>query len=145
MAIADGHIGSVDDPVTRYLPELAERDPRFSRIALRHLLTMSSGLRTEDAYYDLDVRAVALEDTEIAGPPGEEFLYNNVNPQLLGLVIERATRRSVSAYLEEKLWGPLGMEADGSWSLDSEKSGFDVMQAGLNGQASDFAKFGALT
>jgi hypothetical protein len=53
IAIAQGRIGSVDDPVTRYLPELARRDPRFGRITLRHLLTMSSGLADLDPYYDL--------------------------------------------------------------------------------------------
>jgi hypothetical protein len=144
IAIAEGHIRTVEDPVTAYLPELAERDPRFSRITLRHLLTMSSGLREQDPYYDLDLRAVVQEDTEVVEPPGQEFAYNNVVPQLVGLVLERATGRSVSAYLEEKLWGPLGMDADGSWSMDSDESGFELMQAGLNGRAIDFAKFGAL-
>jgi hypothetical protein len=122
IAIAQGRIGSVDDPVTRYLPELADRDPRFGTITLRHLLTMSSGLADLDPYYDLDLRAVALRDTRIAGPAGRRFPYNNVNPVLLGMVLERATGRTVSAYLSERLWGPLGMEADGSWSLDSRRS-----------------------
>ncbi len=144
IAVEEGHINSLDDPVTAYLPELAERDGRFARITLRHLLSMSSGLGDLDPYYSVDMRAVALHDTEVDGPPGERFSYNNVNAVLLGLVIERATGRSVSAYLEDTLWGPLGMEADGSWSLDSEASGFELMQAGLNGRAIDFAKFGAL-
>jgi CubicO group peptidase (beta-lactamase class C family) len=68
------------------------------------------------------LRAVALRDTRIAGPAGRRFHYNNVNPVLLGMVLERATGRTVSAYLSERLWGPLGMEADGSWSLDSRRS-----------------------
>jgi CubicO group peptidase (beta-lactamase class C family) len=144
IAIAQGRIGSVDDPVTRYLPELADRDPRFGTITLRHLLTMSSGLADLDPYYDLDLRAVALRDTRIAGPAGRRFHYNNVNPVLLGMVLERATGRTVSTYLSERLWGPLGMEADGSWSLDSRRSGLELLQAGLNGRAVDFAKLGAL-
>jgi beta-lactamase family protein len=128
IAIAQGRIGSVDDPVTRYLPELADRDPRFGTITLRHLLTMSSGLADLDPYYDLDLRAVALRDTRIAGPAGRRFHYNNVNPILLGMVLERVSGRTVSAYLSERLWGPLGMEADGSWSLDSRRSGLELLR-----------------
>ncbi|MEV2268820.1 serine hydrolase domain-containing protein [Nonomuraea africana] len=144
IALADGHLGSVDDPVTKYLPELAVRDARFGRVTLRHLLTMASGLADLDPYYDPDLRAVALRDTEVVEAPGRRFHYNNINPVLLGLVLERATGRPVSAYLEQKLWGPLGMEADGSWSTDSERSRFEQMQTGLNARAVDFAKFGAL-
>jgi CubicO group peptidase (beta-lactamase class C family) len=144
IAIAQGRIGSVDDPVTRYLPELARRDPRFGRISLRHLLTMSSGLADLAPYYQLDLRAMALRDTRIAGPAGRRFHYNNVNPVLLGMVLERTTGTSVSTYLADQLWGPLGMEADGFWSLDGRRSGLELLQAGLNGRAIDFAKLGAL-
>ena len=144
VPVAQGRIGSIDDPVTRYLPELARRDPRFGRITLRHLLTMSSGLADLDPYYDLDLRTVALRDTRIAGPAGRRFHYNNINPILLGMVLERTTGESVSTYLAKQLWGPLGMEADGSWSLDSRRSGLELLQAGLNGRAIDFAKLGAL-
>jgi hypothetical protein len=66
---------------------------------------------------------------------------------LAGIAIAQgriATGRTVSAYLSERLWGPLGMEADGSWSLDSRRSGLELLQAGLNGRAIDFAKLGAL-
>ncbi len=153
FAIADGYIGSVEDPITDYLPELLTKDPRFAQITLRHLLTMSSGIHYEEqglpwsddasTYYAPDLREVALS-CEIAGPPGQEFLYNNFHPLLLGLILERATGQSVSAYLEEKIWRPLGMEASGSWSLDSEASGFEKMESGINGQALDFAKFARL-
>jgi len=115
---------------------------------------MSSGLRYEEppvpwndgaiTYYDPDLRDAALNDTEVVREPGEEFLYNNYNPLLVGLVLERATGRSVSEYLETKLWQPLGMEADGSWSLDSTGESFEKMESGINGLPIDFAKFGAL-
>jgi CubicO group peptidase (beta-lactamase class C family) len=154
IAVGEGAIGSVDDPITRYVPELAERDPRFGEITLRHLLNMTSGLRYEETggpwgddtatYYAPDLRSLALEGTEIVEPPGRRFHYNNYNPLLAGLALERATGTPVATYLERKLWRPLGMEADGSWSLDSRRSGFEKMESGVNARAADFARFGLL-
>ncbi|MET9340418.1 serine hydrolase domain-containing protein [Nonomuraea sp. NPDC003804] len=140
IALDEGLIGSLDDPVTTYLPELAVRGAAFGPITLRHLLTMSSGLAHQNPYYDLDLRVAALEETEIAEPPGRRFHYNNINTVLLGLVLERVTGGPVSAYLERKLWGPLGMEADSLWSMDGERSAVERMQAGINARAVDFAK-----
>ena len=154
IAIGEGRIGSVDDPVTRYVPELLRRDRRFARVTLRHLLTMRSGLRYQEGgtpwsddtatYYAPDLRKLALEGTEIVEAPGLRFHYNNFNPLLVGLALERAVAMPVATYLAARLWRPLGMEADGSWSLDSERSGFEKMESGLNGRAVDFAKFGLL-
>jgi CubicO group peptidase (beta-lactamase class C family) len=156
IAIDEGSIGSVTDPLTDYLPELAERDPRFEQIALRDLLTMSSGIRYEeqslplpwgddvDTYYGTDLRDLALSATQIVRPPGQEWLYNNYHPLLLGLVLERATGMSVSDYMATRLWQPLGAEADASWNLDSESSGFEKLESGLNATPVDFARFGQL-
>jgi CubicO group peptidase (beta-lactamase class C family) len=156
IAIDEGLIGSVEDPVTDYLPELAERDPRFERITLRHLLTMSSGLRYWDTdlpwpwaddtftYYGTNLREIALERTEVETAPGEVWLYNNYNPLLLGLVVERATGMSVSEYMADALWRPLGAERDATWSLDSEHSRFEKMESGLNATAADYARYGLL-
>ena len=153
IAISEEYIDSVEDPITAYVPELLERDPRYQDITLRQLLTMSSGIRYEEyslpwsddttTYYAPDLRAVAIS-SPITGEPGQEFHYNNFHPLLLGLVLERTTGRPVAQYLEERIWKPLGMEAPGSWSLDSEQSGFEKMESGINGRAIDFAKFGRL-
>ena len=153
IAIDEGFIDSIDDPVTKYIPELEERDERFSQITIRHLLTMSSGIKfvksftpwSDDAitYYAIDLRATALNCT-IIEEPGQTFLYNDYNPILLGIILERVTGQSVSKYLEQKIWQPLGMEAPGSWSLDSNQSSFEKMSSGINGRAIDFAKFGRL-
>lgn len=153
IAIAEGYIDSVEDPITQYVPELLEKDPRYRNITLRHLLSMSSGINydehglpwSDDAatYYAPDMRALAIS-SPIEGEPGQEFHYNNFHPLLLGLVLERTTGRPVAQYLEEKIWKPLGMEAPGSWSLDSQRSGFEKMESGINGRAIDFAKFGRL-
>jgi CubicO group peptidase (beta-lactamase class C family) len=154
IAVDRGAIGSIDDPITRYLPELAERDRRFERIRIRDLLTMSSGIRYEEkgmpwshdalTYYGTDLRDLALTHTEIERPPGERWLYNNFHPLLLGLILERATEQRVSDFAGEHLWQPLGAEADASWSLDSEDSGFEKMESGINARARDFARFGQL-
>jgi CubicO group peptidase (beta-lactamase class C family) len=156
IAIDEGLIAGVDEPVTNYIPELAERDPRFERVTLRHLLTMTSGLRYEEqslplpwgddvnTYYGTDLRDLALSATEIVGPPGGAWLYNNYNPLLLGLVLERAAGMSVSDYMATRLWQPLGAEADASWSMDSEDSGFEKMESGLNATPVDYARFGQL-
>ena len=153
-AIADGLVAGLDDPVTRYIPELLRRDARFARITLGHLLSMSSGLRYvetgtpwgDDAatYYAPDLRALGLQGTEIVEPPGRRFHYNNFNPMLIGMVLERATGKPVSVYLSEKLWKPLGAEADATWSLDSARSGFEKMESGINARAIDFVKLGSV-
>jgi CubicO group peptidase (beta-lactamase class C family) len=155
IAIDEGLVGSVDDPVTQYVPELAARDPRFRQITLRHLLTMSSGIRYQEGgfpslgddtytYYGVDLRDIALNRTRIAVPPGAAWQYNNFNPLLLGLVLERATKTSVSDFMATRLWQPLGAEADATWSMDSKRSGFEKLESGINARAVDYARFGLL-
>jgi CubicO group peptidase (beta-lactamase class C family) len=154
IAVAEGAIRSIDDPITTYLLELAARDPRFGAIPIRHLLDMSSGIRYEEngfvngddalTYYDPDLRELALDRTVIAGEPGTSWLYNNYHPLLLGLILERTTGVQVAEYLESRLWQPMGAEYGASWSLDSETSGFEKMESGINARAIDFAKLGRL-
>jgi CubicO group peptidase (beta-lactamase class C family) len=157
IAIDEGHIKSVNEPITNYIPELLEKDKRFKSITIRDLLTMSSGIKYEEGgdlpgseeaddtktYYATDLRKLAL-NCRIEGEPGEYFEYNNYNPLLVGLILERATGMSVSRYMEEKVWKPIGMQVDGSWSLDSSRSGFEKMESGVNARARDFARFGML-
>lgn len=157
LAIDEGYIKSVDEPITNYLPELLKKDKRFKSITIRHLLTMSSGIKYEEGatlpwseaaddtktYYSTDLRELAL-NCQIEGTPGQYFEYNNYNPLLVGMILERATGTHVSRYLQEKLWKPMGMEADGSWSLDSKEDGFEKMESGVNARARDFARFGML-
>jgi CubicO group peptidase (beta-lactamase class C family) len=155
IAIDEGLIGGVDDRITEYLPELAERDPEFRQITLRDLLTMSSGIRYREGgfpslgddtytYYGVDLRDVALSRTRIGQPPGLAWHYNNYHPLLLGLVLERTAGTSVSQFMATRLWQPLGAEADATWNLDSERSGFEKLESGLNARAVDYARFGLL-
>ncbi len=153
-AIADGSIASIDDPVTKYIPELLERDPRFADVTIRHLVTMSSGLHYEEhglpwsddaqTYYGTDLRGLALKRARIVETPGERFHYNNYNPLLFGMILERATGMRVADYLAQTIWKPVGAEAGATWSIDSEQHGFEKMESGINARAIDFAKFGSL-
>jgi CubicO group peptidase (beta-lactamase class C family) len=152
IAIDEGLIGSVEDPVTKYLPELAARDREFRKITLRDLLTMSSGIHYSEGgflgddtytYYGVDLRDIALNRTRIAEPPGS-WHYNDYNTLLLGLILERTAGTSVSAFTATRLWQPLGAEADATWSLDSEDSGFEKMESGVNARPVDYARFGLL-
>jgi CubicO group peptidase (beta-lactamase class C family) len=153
IAIDEGLIDSIDDPITKYIPELEDKDLRYSAITIETLLSMSSGLRyveegtpfSDDAktYYDPNLRSVALSAV-IEEEPDKRFHYNNYNYLLLGIILERATGMPVAKYMEEKIWKPLGMEAPASWSIDSEASGFEKMESGINARAIDFAKFGGL-
>lgn len=157
-AIADGSIESVDDPVIRYIPEIAGRG--LDTLTIRDLLLMNSGIRyvegdelpfyyapfADDAltYYPPDLRKVALSIEASGTPIGEAFRYNNYHPLLEGLILERATGMPVSGYLQEKFWKPMGAEFPASWSLDSEESGFEKMESGINARAIDFARFGLI-
>lgn len=153
IAEAEGHIDSLDVPITDHLPELAERDARFADITIRDLLAMASGLDFDDGwtpwddpantYYGTDLRAAALEQTEVTAAPGA-WQYNDWNTILLGLILERATGTRPADYLQTRLWDPIGAEGPASWSLDSDASGFEQSFVGVNALPIDFAKLGVL-
>jgi CubicO group peptidase (beta-lactamase class C family) len=157
-AIADGYIGSVNDPVIQYIPEIAGRG--LDQLTIRDLLLMNSGIQylhdneipfymapfSDGAltYYPPDLRKVALSVKASGAPIGEAFRYNNYHILLEGLILERATGVHVAEYLQEKFWKPMGAEFPASWSLDSDASGFEKMESGINARATDFARFGLI-
>ncbi|MDC8004683.1 serine hydrolase [Aureisphaera galaxeae] len=154
-ALEEGHITSIDDLITQYIPELEEEDERFRTITLKHLLSMQSGIAysgkvsfpfvTADdpkTYYHPNLRKVAIKHSKIDTIPGVKFKYNNYNALLIGLVLERATKQSVSSYLQDRIWKPMGTEFEASWSTD--ENGFEKMESGLNARPIDFAKIGRL-
>ena len=132
IAIDEGLIQSVDDPIVKYLPEL--QDSGCNHITIKHLLRMSSGIQYTDCgwpwcdepktYFKLNLRELALS-VKVEDRPGKVFHYDNYHPLLLGMILERVTHQSVSSYLQKKLWKPLGMETSGSWTLDSNADGFE--------------------
>ena len=153
IANNEGMIKSLSEPMTNYLAELLKKDSNFRKITIRHLLDMRSGFDFNEGRYDLKDDAIRyglrrnmkkyLLKIKIAEPPGR-FRYQSANTQFLGWIIERATGKKLSAYLEEKLWKPLGMEQDASWNVDSKKRKMEYASAGLNAIPRDFAKLGQL-
>jgi len=152
IALHEKLIDGLNDSITKYFPELSA--PYWQAVTIRHLVSMSSGLKYNAGsffpwsdeprvYYSLDLRRLAARARRLEAP-GTRFHYNNYNLVLLGMLLEHVTGGTVSAYLQEKIWKPLGMEAPASWSLDSQQSGMEKMESGLNARAIDFAKFGRL-
>lgn len=153
IAIDEGLIASVDEPITNYLPELKGKG--FEKVSIEHVLQMTSGIKYNESYtnpfgdaaafyYGLNLRK-QIEKMEISRPAGERFQYVSGNTQLLGLILERAIKnQTVTEYLQEKLWTPLGMEYDASWSIDSKKNGLEKTFCCINARARDYAKIGRL-
>jgi CubicO group peptidase (beta-lactamase class C family) len=151
-ALQDGSIQSLDQPVGDFLPEYKEGD--LSKITLRHLLNMNSGIAFDEdyvnpfaypaeAYYGSDLRALTMGYTTVTEPPGQTFRYLSGNSQLLGFVLMKATGKSLSDYASEKLWCPMGCEQSAFWSLDAE-GGNEKSFCCLNSNARDFARIGQL-
>lgn len=153
IAIDEGKILSVDEPVTNYIPELAANG--FDKVTIKHLLQMTSGLDYNEGYFNPFGNVATfyygtklrkeVSKLKLKHEPGEKFEYLSGNTQILGLVLERAIKdKTISEYLEEKLWIPLEMEYDASWSIDRKKDGIEKAYCCLNARAKDFAKIGRL-
>jgi len=151
-AIMDGYIKSLDQPLGDFFPEFSEG--LAAKTTVGDLSSMSSGLNWEEsykspfsitakAYYDTNIREVLL-GLEVTEEPGQRFKYLSGNTQLLGMVIEKATGKTLSAYLSENFWKPMGMEQEAIWQLDSENSGMEKAYCCVASNARDFARFGIL-
>ncbi|MDI1355960.1 MAG: serine hydrolase [bacterium] len=152
IAIGEGYIKSSKDPICKYLTFLDTNT--FGKITIQHLLDMQSGIAFNENYFNPfgDIAKYYygtklkkyLHHLKIESEPGSVFRYISLNSQLLGLVLESATGKQLTDYLQEKLWTPLGMEYDASWSIDSKKHHTEKAFCCLNGRAKDFAKLGRL-
>lgn len=158
IAIDEGVIASVDDPITRYVPEL--RGSGYDGVPIRAVLQMSSGIRFNEDYANplSDVNLMFIRSFLLGGsiddvvrarqserPSGNAFNYVSVDTQALGMLLVRATGRPLATLAEEKLWRPLGMEGDAAWITD--RDGPDAMEYAfccLNAQLRDYAKLGRL-
>ena len=153
-AVAQGVIGSIDDPISRYVPALATRDARFSAISLASLVDMRSGIAFDDdegfpwvnrdpprVYYASDLATTVVDHTRIAAAPGG-FVYNDYAPNLLGLAIERSYHAQLAPGPMQALWSELGAEYPAAWSVDDH--GFAWHESGLVVTARDLARIGEL-
>ena len=160
IAVDEGYIKSIDDPVTKYLPELKRKDPKWERLTIRHLLNMESGLDFDDEYeFNIKelktVNAIArlnyghnimrqIKGLKFRCEPGTEFRYESMTTAILGVVIERATGIHYADYLSEKVWKPLQMESVALINIDSRKHHVAHAFGGITCTLKDLAKIGRL-
>ncbi len=153
IAIDEGKIKYISDPVSHYLPKM--KDERFKEVTIENLLNMTSGVAFNESYvnpfgdaatfyYGTNLRK-AVNTMQVEVEPGTRFRYSSGDSQVLGMVLEAALKETtISQYLEEKIWLPLGMEYGATWSLDRKKNGMEKTFCCLNARARDFAKIGRL-
>ena len=156
IALGEGRIASIDDTADQYVPEL--KGHPYGGTKLRHLLTMSSGVRFVEEYNGRDditelarrtlyqqgpggVQAV-LPFNVRARPAGERFSYASAETEVLSLVLRNAVGKPLAEYLSEKLWQPMGAEADATWLVDA--GGHELGYIGLNVTLRDWGRLGLL-
>jgi CubicO group peptidase (beta-lactamase class C family) len=155
IAISEGYIHSINDPISKYLPELATSG--YHNVPIKHILQMSSGVRFAENYDDTSsdinnllpqlflymqpIKKVVLNFPS-EYPSGKKFNYISLDTQVLGLLIERVTGQSISSYFQTKLWQPIGAESDALWLTDNHNT--ELTFCCLNATLHDYAKFGLL-
>ncbi|MGE7472687.1 serine hydrolase domain-containing protein [Bosea sp. NPDC003192] len=163
IAQSEGAIRAVDDTVETYVPALAGSE--YGKTPIRDLLHMSSGVEfgeQADNERDLDrlwldlmggyVPSYASQAKGTIGgirqfnhrvaPAGSRFFYASIEADVLGLVLRQATGQTLSSYLQEKIWKPIGAEADSCWLVDAQ--GFEVAHGFFNAVLRDYARLGRL-
>ena len=151
-AIMEGKIKGLDQPVSDYFEQY--KSGLASEVTVGDLAAMSSGMDWSEKYYSVinitsesyftdDLRSVILRQ-KIIDKPGQSFRYSSGDTQLLGMVIEKATGLSLTEYLTEKFWKPMGAENTALWQLDSDEYGMEKAYCCIASTARDFARFGKL-
>jgi CubicO group peptidase (beta-lactamase class C family) len=154
-AIQDGYIESVDDPVTRYVPEL--RGSAYDGVSVRHLLQMASGVQWNETYTDPASDRRQLLDAQIAqepggmlevmsklpraAEPGTRWNYSTGETQVVAALVSAATGKTLADYLSAKIWAKFAMESDANWWLESP-DGLEVGGSGLSATLRDYGRFG---
>lgn len=157
IALKEGDIQSLDDTLAQYIPELRGQD--YGMVSIRQLLTMTSGIAWNEDYADhnSDVAQMYLQPCEgeephilsymkalpALHPPGQTFNYSTGETDLLGILIQRATGKSLATYLSEKIWRPWGMQAKAYWLAD-ECSQLNLGGSGLSATLRDYGRLGML-
>jgi CubicO group peptidase (beta-lactamase class C family) len=153
-AIRDGFITSVDDPLTRYIPALA--GSAYDGVSIRQVLTMTSGVKWNEDYTDpnsdvalmyakpvppgMDPTVAYLRTLPREAPPGTKWVYKTGETNLIGVLVQAATGKTLTDYAEAKIWRPFGMERDLFWMVDA--SGRDIGGCCLSASLRDYARIG---
>ena len=154
VAIDEGHIKSIQQPVTDYVPML--KGSGYDGVSIKDVMQMSSGVKFNEDYGDFysDIKRMgrifamsgALDEFVASltreREPGTLNHYVSMDTQVLGMVLAAATDRSITDYMEEKLWHKLGVEKNAYWLIDS--TGMEMAFGGLNVTLRDYARFGRL-
>lgn len=155
LAIQDGAIQSVDDLAVKHLPEL--QGTVFDKLTIKLLLTMSTGLAWSEGTASGAQYKKMLQIMEEAGgmevilgfknipalaDPGSSYLYSSFDSEMLGRVLAAAVKKNVAAYLEEKIWKPMGAESEATWYTD--RKGVERTHCCIGATTRDFARLGGL-
>lgn len=158
IAVGEEKIQNLNDPITDYVPQLVGSG--YDGVPIVHVLQMSSGVDFSEVYGDrfsdinqFFVRSFVLgqrADDVLASYPsksksGQAFAYISIDTHALGLLLRTIYKKPLAALLSEKLWQPLGMEADAYWSIDqNSEDGVEIGFCCLNARLRDYAKLGRL-
>ncbi|MEQ9403940.1 MAG: serine hydrolase [Cyclobacteriaceae bacterium] len=154
IAISEGDIKSIEEKVEDYCPELIGSG--YEGVRIKDVLQMSSGVRFNEDYADFfsdinrwgrdfswgnsqDKFAATLTREK---EPGTYHHYVSIDTHVLGMILVKATGRSIASYAQEKLWNPLGMEHDSYWIIDD--FGMEAALGGLNTTIRNCARLGSL-
>jgi CubicO group peptidase (beta-lactamase class C family) len=153
-AIQDGYIASLEDKVSRYIPDL--RGSAYDDVTIRQLLTMSSGVRWNEDYEDpradvaqfnnakpdpgIDATVSYMRKLPRAHPPGTVWHYNTGETNLIGVLVSSATGKSLAQYMQERIWHPAGMAATATWLKG--KTGHEIAGCCLQAATRDYARLG---
>lgn len=153
-AIKDGYIKSINDKVSAYIPDL--KGSAYDDVTVEQLLTMTSGVKWNEDYEDpksdvalfnahkaengMDVTVSYMRKLRREAPAGTKWVYKTGETNLIGVLVSSATKKTLSAYLSEKLWAPFGMEQDASWLLGA--TGHEISGCCIQASTRDYARFG---
>ncbi|MBW6397504.1 beta-lactamase family protein [Roseomonas sp. HJA6] len=155
VALAEGRIGSLEETVSAHLPAL--RGSAYDAVTIRHLMTMSSGVRWSEDYTDrqseVNRYSKSIGDKVPGGvlalmrslppeaPPGSRFAYCTGDTYVLGCLVSAVMGEGLAATMSRAIWGPAGMEADAFYTLESE-DGQEIGGSRAGIVLRDFARFG---
>ena len=153
-AIKDGYIHSLDDKVSSYIPDL--QGSAYDDVSVRQLLTMTSGVQWNEDYADpnsdvakfnnhqpeagMEALVSYMRQLPRAAPPGTRWLYSTGETNLVGTLVQQATKKPLATYLAEKIWEPAGMEQQATWLLS--KTGQEIGGCCIQASPRDYARMG---